>query len=192
MTPESPPPLEPLILLAEKTSAVAAELKMKTVVIGGMALAHHGYARATEDFDFATYADFSTTLRELAKRLRALGIEVREIAPDADDPIDGTLDIRDPKAPGAVQIVNFRARPGRAVIANATKSDDAEDPFLYVALADLVALKLYAGSSGAKRDVEALLEANPTADLDAIRSACRALDLETALDKILERLKSQD
>ncbi len=188
MTLDSTKDAEPLLVAAAKVSEIAAELGIKAVVIGAMALAHRGYPRATEDFDFGTYVDFHTKLRELAECLRGIGFEVKENAPDADDPIDGVLNIRDPSTPGLVQIVNFRTRPGRAVVTNAAKSGDANDPFVYVRLAELVALKLYAGSPSDKRDVEAVLEANPDADLEEIRSACRELELEDELEKLLARI----
>lgn len=54
-------------------------------------------------------------------------------------------------------------------------------------LAQLVALKLYAGGLGSKADIVELLRRNPEADLDAIRAACRRYRLQ-GLDAILAEL----
>ena len=57
-----------------------------------------------------------------------------------------------------------------------------------VRLADLVVLKLFAGSRFDLDDVVRLLDANPSADLDEIRRAAAVAGLEPELDAVLARL----
>jgi hypothetical protein len=66
-----------------------------------------------------------------------------------------------------------RIRPGSAL--------------LLVPLAQLVALKLYAGGTSSKSDIIELLRRNPEADLDAIRDTCRRYRLR-GLNAVLEEL----
>jgi hypothetical protein len=54
-------------------------------------------------------------------------------------------------------------------------------------LAQLVALKLYAGGLRSKADIVELLRRNPEADLDAIRTTCRGYRLR-GLEAILAEL----
>lgn len=104
----------------------------------------------------------------------------------------GTLNIQDPKIPGKVQIVNFRPAQGAAAIQRATPSGEIGDPFAYVRLPELIALKLFAGSPADKRDIEAVLEANPDANVEEIRRVCDEFGLKEELERVLQKWKRDD
>lgn len=46
--------MHPLLDLARRVQSEAAALGIPTALIGGLALAHHGYVRATVDVDLAS------------------------------------------------------------------------------------------------------------------------------------------
>jgi hypothetical protein len=167
---------------AEEVSAVLAEHGVLSALIGGLALAAHGYTRATEDLDLGTSAALVPTLRDAATALRARGYDVELRRPDADDPLDGLLHVTragiDP-----IQVVNFRHRGGAEAVAAADPA--AGLALRVVTLPHLVALKLYAGGPKSRADVLALLAARPDADLTAVRKACRDAGLEPDLDRLL-------
>ena len=50
-----------------------------SAVIGAIALAFHGYARATQDVDIATHVDPRTVLRDIARALQRQGYTTRMI-----------------------------------------------------------------------------------------------------------------
>jgi hypothetical protein len=158
---------------AERTARIAAAQGLPTLVIGAVALAAHGYVRATGDIDLGVNASLDQ-LREVAKALEADGFQVELREPDAEDPLGGVVDVTG--AFGLVQLVNYGGR-FPAVIDEAL----AAEPLLVregtmlrvVPLPHLVALKLYAGGLSSLSDVVNLLRANPDADLEAIAALCR-------------------
>lgn len=176
--------MDQLLELARRVQAEADALGIPTAVIGGLALAHHGYVRATIDVDLASAAGFDGPLRALAARLRAGGLEVDVHAPGAGDPLAGVLRVRD--APGAdpVDVVNFGGGDsvGQRAVARA---EAAADGFRYVGLADLVVLELNAGHRFDLDDVARVLEDRTAAELAEVRAAARAAGLEPLLDRAL-------
>jgi hypothetical protein len=191
----APPADEPLFALAERVAIEAKTLGIETAIIGGLALAEYNYIRATFDLDLATYVDPFTRLRELERRLRELGLATELREPDADDPLGGVLVVREREDSEPVEVVNFLnplrlgVTPGRAAVENARPIP--ESPLRIADLPDLIALKVYASlgavSSRDRDDVLRLLEANPSADLDAIREACDRSGLLADLEAILAR-----
>lgn len=176
---------EATLALAKRVAAEAADLGIATAVIGAMALAVHGYVRATEDVDLGVCTLFSPTLQGLRNRLRDLGLNVTLRSPDDDDPLDGVLVVQDGDA--LVEVVNLRGRLGRAAVDNA---EDLGEGLRCVRAADLVALKLYAGGRQSHHDVHALLDANPDIDLAEVERTCGALGLAGAWADILEQRRA--
>jgi hypothetical protein len=78
-----------------------------------------------------------------------------------------------------------------AVIRDALAGEDvrirAGSDLRLVPIAQLAALKLYAGGSVAKSDIVELLRRNPEADIDDIRATCRKYRLR-GLDAVLKDL----
>ena len=157
--------------LAKRVAAEATAVGIPTALIGAMALATHGYVRATDDIDLGACTTFAPALQTLRDRLSNLGLTVTLRAPDDDDPLDGVLVVEERAS--LVEVVNIgQVRLGRAAIDNA---EDLEDGLRCVRVPELVALKLYAGDRRSKTDIHALLDANPGIDLEEITRTCRAL-----------------
>jgi len=156
------------------------------VLIGALALAVHGYPRATEDVDLGTYVDPFTTLRDVHTRLQRDGLTATLVLPDSEDPPGGVItvvaDDHDP-----IQLVNFRnplssvPSPGAEAVRHGVEGLVEGTSFRVVDLPHLVALKLYAGGLDAERDVVELLERNPDVALDDIRVVCERFGLGAAL-----------
>ena len=125
-----------------------------SAVIGAIALAFHGYARATQDVDLATHVDPRTVLRDIARTLQQQGYTTRLILPDVEDPLGGVLTVTGDDF-DAVQVVNFynpwaaANNPGESSIQAAAASIPGYD-LPVVDVPHLVALKLYAGGRATK------------------------------------------
>jgi hypothetical protein len=176
--------MDELLELAQRVCAEAQALGIPTAIIGGLALAHHGYVRATIDVDLASATSFDGPLRRLAEQLRARGLHVDVRAPDVGDPLAGVLRVRATPDGDPVDLVNFRPSDllGRRAVEHA---ETAADGFRYVGLAELVALKLYAGSRFDLDDVARVLEVRTDAELAEVRVLARAVGLEALLDRAL-------
>lgn len=172
---------------AERVASLLVKNGVPAVVIGAVALAAHRYVRHTEDIDLGIDADLPK-MRALAAVLRGEGFVVDLHEPDGDDPLGGVIDVSG--AFGLVQVVSFGGR-FPAVIRDALAAEDVRirpgSELRLVPIAQLVALKLYAGGSGSKSDIIELLRRNPEADLDAIRETCRRYRLR-GLDAVLQEL----
>jgi hypothetical protein len=179
------------LAVAARISAVLHREKIEHALIGSVALAVHGFVRATRDLDFAVLVTPTPRLAALEDALRREGYRVELSAPAPDDDLGGVLtvvgDDFDP-----VQIVNFynppRAPPAvvREAIASATAAADL--PFPVVGLAHLVALKLSTAAFRDEVDVGDLLEARPDAPLDELREVCRRHGVADALERVVARL----
>lgn len=162
-----------LLEAAEQIAQVLAAQGIGAVVIGAAALAAHRYVRHTEDIDLGVNVavrDFAP----LADRLRTAGFEVAFREADGQDPLGGVIDVSGPF--GLVQIVNFGERfPGviESGLADATLQMREGGSLRIIPLANLIALKLYAGGMKSKADIVELLRRNPAADRDRIRAMCR-------------------
>ena len=173
------PEEETLELAIEVVGALEAH-GARAAVIGAVALAVHGYPRATEDLDLATAVDLPT-LRLVSAALRTKGYSVRLGEPDAEDPLGGVLSIvRDGADP--VQVVNYANpyRPGSGALAEdavSTAMPATLGSLAVVDIAHLIALKLYAGGIKSTLDVAELLARNHAADRDAIGDVCTRFGL---------------
>lgn len=172
---------------AERVVELLHERGVDAVVIGAVALAAYRYVRHTADIDLGVNADLPT-MRSLVETLNNNGFlaELRE--PDGQDPLGGVIDITGDF--GMVQVVSFADRFPAAI--NDAISDGPHpirpgSNLQLIPIAQLVALKLYAGGLMSRVDILEMLRRNPEADLDAIRSTCRRYRLR-GLDAILAEL----
>jgi hypothetical protein len=181
------PEAEDNLLAAERVASLLVEHGVPGVVIGAVALAAYRYVRHTEDIDLGVDADLPK-MRLLEMALRDEGFSVRFHEPDGDDPLGGVIDASGPF--GLIQVVSFANR-FPAVIKDALAGEDVRirpgSNLRLVPLAQLVALKLYAGGTSSKSDILELLRRNPEADFEAIRATCRRYRLR-GLDAILREL----
>ncbi len=178
---------DPLLELARTVVREARDSGVPTAIIGALAMAHHGYVRATVDVDLAACASFQLQLRPLAERLRQLGLHVDLRAPDDDDPLAGLLRVRAAPDGDPVDLVNFRANPplGRVAVERAVASPDG---FAYVRVPELVALKLFAGSRFDRDDAARLLGEADGVDIDEVRRVCVDAGLGEQIESLLRRL----
>lgn len=164
------------------------------VVIGAIALAVHGYPRATEDLDLAVALPLES-LRRVAATLRNRGYEVQLREPDAADPLGGVIDIQADDA-DLVQVVNFDNSPAAgfpSLVADALATAEPLTPGGALRVVDpyhLVAFKLYAGGAGSKLDILELLHRNPGLDMARLRALCAGYRLEADLDGVLSLAQS--
>lgn len=162
-----------LLEAAERIAEMLVEQGIRSIVIGAAALAAHRYVRHTEDIDLGVniaVRDFTS----LADRLRTAGFDVALREPDGQDPLGGVIDISGPF--GLVQIVNFGERFPAVIesgLADATLRMREGGSLRIIPLANLIALKLYAGGMKSKADIVELLRRNPAADRDHILGMCR-------------------
>jgi hypothetical protein len=175
--------------VAQLVADVFSGQGVEVAVIGAMALAAHGYARSTEDFDLATSVDPFKILPGIVEELQKRGLRAVLRQPDADDPLGGVIDVEGDDF-DLVQVVNFLnpwAGAGSALGAEAisTATRVAGSPFRIVDVPHLVALKLEAGGPQDRGDVVELLARNPEADLARIREVCRRFGHESQLEALL-------
>ncbi len=127
-------------------------------------------------------------MRALVSALMKDGFTAELHEPDGNDPLGGVIDIRGDF--GLVEVVSFADRLP-AVIRDALAAEAVPirsgSGLRVVPMAQLVALKLYAGGLGSKADILELLRRNPEADLETIRATWRRYRLR-GLDAILTEL----
>lgn len=172
--------------IAETLAAWIAEEGARSAVIGAVALAVHGYVRAT-DLDLATELD-PMMLRALATRAKGQGWSVALELPDRDDPLGGVLTITGDDF-DAVQVVNFHnpfaatKNPAREALIAATPLSGFE--LAVVGVEDLVLLKLYAGGLSSWVDIRELLAVHPELDLASLRARAARYGLVGELERVL-------
>jgi hypothetical protein len=181
--------------LAERVAGLARELGIETALIGAAAMAVHRYIRATRDLDLGSHVHPSQ-LRKLQRRVEELQLHTELRMPDEDDPVGGVLviwrTVDDEGQPtDTIELVNFsnphqpgQLTPGADAVRNAVAIDETSS-LRCVQLADLIALKLYAGSFRDKADVIDLLKYNPDADLEAIRTVCKRFGFDATLEELI-------
>ena len=152
-----------------------------SAVIGAIALAFHGYARATQDVDLATHADPRTVLRELAYALRQQGYAVQLILPDEGGsarrrPQRHRRGLRCGAGGEFLQPWNLSGNPGESSIRAAIERIPGYD-LRVVDLPHLIALKLYAGGARSRGDVLELIERNREVDRSTIWRVCEQFHL---------------
>lgn len=172
---------------AERVASIMLKLGVPAVVIGAVALAAHRYVRFTADIDLGVDADLDQ-MRKLLAALTDAGFKVEFHEPDSQDPLGGVLDVSG--SFGLVQVVSFGGR-FPAVIHDALTDNETRirpgSELRLAPIAQLVALKLYAGGSGSKSDIIELLRRNPEVDLEVIRATCKGYRLR-GLDAVLEEV----
>jgi hypothetical protein len=183
------PTLEATLELAENVLSAIRREGFDGIVIGALALAVHGYPRATEDLDLAVSTSLDG-LRRVAASLRNRGYEVDVREPDPQDPLGGVIDVR---APGAdlVQVVNFDNSPGGGfprLVADALAEAEPLHPDGRLRVVNpyhLVAFKLYAGGPRSALEILELLNRNPSLDMARLRKLCAGYRLDEALERVL-------
>lgn len=185
---------DPLVRLAERIAASAAQMGIPTALIGAMALAAHNYVRGTADIDLASAVDPFRELRRLRDALDAEGLHADLNMPDAEDGLGGVLRVRiNADDDELVEIVNFHnpLNPSRNPGAEAVRTATALGPATSLrcaSLAHLVALKLYAGSRRDQADVVELLRRNPEADLASVRDVCGRYGSSDTLEELIREV----
>ena len=180
---------ERTLSVAEAIANSLRESGTGSAVIGAIALAFHGYARATQDVDIATHVDPRTVLRDMERSLKEQGYTTRLIFPDPDDPLGGVLTVTGDDF-DAVQVVNFynpwafSSNPGKSSIQTAAARIPGYD-LPVVDVPHLIALKLYAGGPRNRSDVLELIERNRDIDRSEIRRVCEQFNLTADLDDML-------
>lgn len=162
-----------LLDAAEQVVLAMGRLGVDAVVIGAVALAAHRYVRMTQDLDLGVDVDLPT-LKRVADTLIAEGFDAELRLPDAQDPLGGVIDIRGDF--GWVQVISFADRFPAAIrdaLRHHTMTLRPGSSLKLTPLAQLVALKLYAGGAKSRADVLELLKRNPEAKVEDIRKACR-------------------
>jgi hypothetical protein len=174
-----------VIALAERVSDVLVSRGFVSALIGSAALAVHGYPRSTQDLDRLANCD-REALGSLTEALAALGLKFELHLPGPDDPPDGLIRVRQANS-DPIDLVILRTSLGREAVAAAVELPGTT--LRVVDLPHLIALKLSAGSQLDRRDVAELLERNPEADRDHIRSVCERFKLSRRFDRVITEMK---
>jgi hypothetical protein len=175
--------------VARRVLDLLARNDVGAAVIGSVALAVHGYVRATTDLDLGVAVLTFESLRSMAEQLRERGYDVDVGEPGVDDPLGGVVTVSGPDF-DSVQIVNLRTASGRNerlardAIETAQRIEGIDLPV--VDLPHLVALKLVSGSRQDQLDVVHLLRANPRARMEDVVAVCRKHRLKKQLDSAVE------
>ena len=156
-------------------------------LIGGLALAAHGAARATVDIDLLAAGDRADTVDEL---LRARGYECLYRTENVANYVN-----RDPEA-GRVDFLFAVRTYGHAMLARAQRHSILGHSIRVVDASDLIGLKVQASSNDASRlrrdlaDIECLL-LSAELDLDRVREYFRLFDREKELDVLLAEARTR-
>jgi hypothetical protein len=141
-----------------------------TAVIGGLALAAHGVARATLDADLLVVD--RRVLEEAFWKGLAGSASLRIVRGDADDPLAGVVRLADEAE--AVDVIVGRFEWQRAAIDRRMTVSVGDEVVPVVQRADLVVLKLFAGGPQDQLDVRLLHAADPdglSREMDSVLSA---------------------
>jgi hypothetical protein len=169
-------------VLIEIASALR-EASIDHALIGGLALAAHGVARATVDLDLLADGERAGEVDDI---LRARGFRClhrsEHVANYASDDA----------ARGRVDFLFARRAYGRAMLARAASHRILGHEIRVADASDLIGLKVQSSSNDAARrhrdlaDIEALLRA-AAIDLERVRAYFRLFDREKELDALLAR-----
>ena len=124
-------------------------------VVGGMALAAHGIARATLDTDLLIVMAEPPN-PDVWVRAKAMGAQVETRLGDAEDPFRAVVRITHPTA-GPVDVLVGKSQWQRDIIARAQPVFLLDSNVPVVSAADLVLLKLFAGGPQDLWDIQRLL-----------------------------------
>lgn len=177
--------------VARRVSDVLAQEGIPHGLVGSVALAVHGFVRATRDLDVGVLVPPAPRMTALAEALRREGLTAEWSPPAPDDELGGVLTVVGAEF-DPIKVVNFfnppRA-PSRLVgEALATAAPTGGFPFPVVDLPHLVALKLATGAFRDEVDVGDLLEARADAPVEELRALCSEHGLGPALERVLGRL----
>jgi hypothetical protein len=161
------------VSLLDRIAALLSERNIAHALIGATALAAHGVSRSTMDQDLLVCergvldSNFWSTLSPPTT------IDVRR--GDAEDPLAGVIRIHEP-GERDVDVIVGQSRWQEAVLERATSI--GKGPLRLVEAADLILLKLYAGGSQDRWDIEQLLALDATGvTARAVERRSRALPL---------------
>lgn len=165
-------------LLALVTEALSSQ-EIPHALVGGMALAAHGLARATLDADLLVLAPVAVD-EHAWERLRSAGATIDIRRGDPDDPFHAVVRISAPTS-SPVDVLVGRFAWQRAVIARASPVSLPTVQIPVVGVADLVLLKIFAGGPQDLVDAQRLLAtpdrskivADVNARIDALPETCR-------------------
>lgn len=155
-------------------------------LIGGLALAAHGVARATGDLDLLVDGDRSDDVHQILVDQGYECLHRSEYAANyaSDNP-----------AAGRVDLLFARREYGRAMLRRARPdASRPEDPLPVVDAADLIGLKVQASANNPGRrrldlaDIQRLMERAPDLDLARVREYFRLFDREKELEALLEEI----
>jgi predicted nucleotidyltransferase len=148
------------VTLLERVAAILSQREIRHALIGAAALAVYGVSRSTLDQDLLVH-DPRVFDADLWLPLAAeTSVDIRR--GDSDDPLLGVVRITR-EANQVVDVVVGRPRWQQDIVARATRVGDL--PLLVVQPADLILLKLYAGGSQDKWDIEQLLAIDLSDDI---------------------------
>jgi hypothetical protein len=133
-------------------------------------MAAHGVSRSTYDTDLLAVSSACLD-REMWRALEALGVEVDVRVGDDDDPLLGVVRIT--RGDETIDVVVGRSQWQRGILERARSIHVFSTDLPLVTIEDLVLLKLYAGGTQDRWDIQQLL-ANVT-DLPAIDGKVHAL-----------------
>lgn len=177
-------PDDPKRLLAHDLARIARELGVAPVVIGGLAVNHHGYLRLTADIDvLVSRADSLPLLRRLRRepgyRRYAEGFKNTLLGVSVDICVEGER-----TAPGSDQTF-----PNPSEIETLSV-----EPLPVPALGELIALKVISGRARDDADVVELLKRHRARIAGLVRSASKRLrdaDARRSLSELARRAREE-
>jgi len=142
--------------LSTRVLAALHAAEISYALIGAGALTVHGVTRATLDSDFLVL-DSSCLRRDFWTDLESHGISVDVRKGDLTDPLAGVVRF-EAAGEGPVDVVVGKFKWQRKVLDQAIHKTTPQGDLPVVRAADLVLLKLYAGSAQDAWDIQQLLE----------------------------------
>jgi len=178
-----------------KTVADLNALKVRSALIGGLAISVRSAPRFTKDLDFAVAVADDPEAEDVVHRLRGRGYQPAEILEQ--DYVERLSGVRLEQRGSDVVVDLLFASSGieGEVVASATRLEVLPNLLIPVATTGhLIALKVLAGRNQDLTDLEALIPDASAADLDVARSGVRLIqargfsreqDVVADLDKLI-------
>ena len=160
--------------LLDRVRLLLSEQHVDHALIGAAALAVHGVSRATLDQDLLVVDPRVLTTAFWDALGRDVGVDIR--AGDTDDPLAGVVRISLPPDRD-VDVVVGRHRWQEAILVRAVCVGMQQLPVAEPA--DLILLKLYAGGSQDRWDIEQLLALSPPGVVEAVDERASVLPAES-------------